>query len=96
MAYSAELSRQLYEELHRRGYDEGLCTIIAKQMCTEWTARRMLGYVRQAPHLKEEELVDEMLGILADRDRIIQKKEAEFYQSKVNELYWNGLDTEEE
>ena len=41
------------------------------------------------PKLKEEDIVDEMLGILSDRDRIRQKKEMEYNQAKLNEFYMN-------
>ena len=55
----------------------------------------MLGYLRNLPKLKEEDIVDEMLGILEDRDRIRQKNEMEYYQSKINEMYAYGFDEEE-
>ena len=43
------------------------------------------------PHLREEDIVDEMLAILSDRDRIMKKKEMEHSQSRINEIYMNGL-----
>jgi len=89
-------SIELYEVLRKRGYDPAFCELISRQLNTTWTANRMLGYLRYLPKLKEEDIVDEMLGILSDRDRIRQKKEMEFYQSKINELYMNGLGGNEE
>lgn len=47
----------------------------------------MLGYLRYFPVLREEDIVDEMLSIMADRDRIRQKKELEHAQSVINEIY---------
>ncbi len=38
-----------------------------------------------------EDLVDEMLAILSDRQQIIQKKELEHAQSVINDIYRNGL-----
>ena len=38
-----------------------------------------------------EDLVDEMLAILSDRDQIIRKKEMEQAQAVINEIYRNGL-----
>ena len=38
-----------------------------------------------------EDLVDEMLAILSDRDSIIRKKEMEHAQAVMNEMYRNGL-----
>lgn len=96
MAYLAEESIQLYKELRRRGFEERFCRLIAGELRTTWTANRTLGYLRNLPVVGEEDIVDEMLGILSDRDRIMQKKEMEFYQGKINEIYRNGLDNTEE
>ena len=41
--------------------------------------------------LQIEDLVDEMLAILSDRNAIIQKKEMEHAQAVINEIYRNGL-----
>lgn len=38
-----------------------------------------------------EDLIDEMLAILTDRNELIRKKEAEQAQAAVSELYRNGL-----
>lgn len=38
-----------------------------------------------------EDLVDEMLAILSDRDEIIRKKEMEQAQAVINDMYKNGL-----
>ncbi|NLG03424.1 MAG: hypothetical protein GX567_06300 [Clostridia bacterium] len=95
MGYSREKSKQLYEELLHKGYATEFCDLISKQLSTEWTANRMIGYLRQAPKLKEEDVVDEMLAILDHREQIRQKKEMEFYQGRINELYEKGLDDEE-
>ena len=35
---------------------------------------------------------DEMLAIMSDRERWIQKKEAEYYNSRYNDLLNNGLE----
>lgn len=78
---------QLHKELLRRGYNPDFCAAIVSQMNTPWTARRMLGYLHNMPRLREEDIVDEMLAILSDRDRIRQKHEMEYYQGKINELY---------
>jgi len=88
-------SIELYNVLEKKGYPPEFCELISWQMNTSWTARRMLGYLREVPKLREEEIVDEMLGILSDRDRIRQKKEMEYYQSKINELYMYGLDIDD-
>ena len=62
-----------------------------KNMNTDYTATRMLGYLYRVSDPRIEDLVDEMLAILSDRDAIIQKKEMEHAQAVINEIYRNGL-----
>jgi len=87
MAYKSAESQELYEDLAERGYAPEFCELISRELNTTWTANRMLGYLRYLPRLREEDIVDEMLAILSDRDRIRNKKESEYAQAKVNELY---------
>lgn len=94
MAYKSDESKELYEVLADRGYSAQFCELISSQLNTTWTANRMLGYLRYVPHIREEDIVDEMLAILSDRERIRQKKELEHAQSQINELYMYGLGTE--
>lgn len=87
----SEYSRQLYKELLRRGYDQEFCRLIAKELHTDFTAKRMLGYLRQFPTVPMAELVDEMLAIEADRDSWINKKMSEHAQQSINDFLMNGL-----
>ena len=91
-----ELSMQLYQMLVERGYHEALCDLITKNLNTDFTAARMIGYLCQYSHLPEEEVVDEMLSILSDRNAIIRKKETEAAQAAINEMYEYGLVDEDE
>ena len=91
-----ELSMQLYQMLIACGYHEELCDVITKNLNTDFTAARMIGYLCQYSYLPEEEVVDEMLSILSDRNAIIKKKETEAAQAKINEMYEFGLGDEEE
>ena len=91
-----ELSMRLYRMLLERGYHEELCDLITKNLNTDFTAARMIGYLCQYSHLPEEEVVDEMLAILSDRNAIIRKKETEDAQVKINEMYEWGLGVEED
>lgn len=85
-------SEELYKVLVSKGYEEGLCREIAyKYMNTDYTATRMLGYLYRMAQPRVEDLVDEMLAILSDRDQIIRKKEMEQAQAVINEIYRNGL-----
>lgn len=83
---------ELYQLLLSKGYPKEFCAEIAyKNMNTDYTATRMLGYLYRVSDPRLEELVDEMLAILSDRDAIIKKKEMEHAQAAINEIYRNGL-----
>lgn len=83
---------QLYQMMLDRGYPENLCDLVTRNLNTDYTATRMIGYLSHYSYLPEVEVVDEMLAILSDRNAIIKKKEAEQAQAKINELYNFGLD----
>ena len=89
---ASEQTDELYKVLLDRGYPKEFCAEIAyKNMNTDYTATRMLGYLYRVSNPRIEDLVDEMLAILSDRDAIIQKKEVEHAQAVINEIYRNGL-----
>ena len=89
---ASERTDELYKVLLDRGYPKEFCAEIAyKNMNTDYTAPRMLGYLYRVTNPRIEDLVDEMLAILSDRDAIIQKKEMEHAQAVINEIYRNGL-----
>ena len=94
MKPGTELSMQLYQMMLDRGYPENLCDLVNRNLNTDYTAMRMIGYLSHYSNLPDVEVVDEMLAILSDRNAIMWKKEAEKAQAKINELYQFGLDTE--
>ena len=62
---------ELYKALQQKGYPDSLCREIAyKQMNTDYTATRMLGYLYRISDPRPEDVVDEMLAILSDRKAI--------------------------
>lgn len=82
----------LYYALKEKGYPDDFCREIAyKQMNTDYTATRMLGYLYRVSNPRPEDVVDEMLAILSDRNAIIQKKELEHAQATINRIYREGL-----
>ena len=88
----SERTNELYRVLMSKGYPKEFCAEIAyKNMNTDYTATRMLGYLYRVTNPRIEDLVDEMLAILSDRDAIIQKKEMEQAQAVLNDIYNNGL-----
>lgn len=82
-------SIELYHILLKRGYPEQFCDEITKNLNTDWTAQRMIGYLSHYKKLPLEEIVDEMLSILSDRNRIMQKHELEESNARWND-YLNG------
>jgi hypothetical protein len=70
--YKMELTKNVpYKALSglmlRRGYREEFCDIVTKNLNTDFTAKRMIGYLSHYQHPPLEEIVDEMLAILNDR-----------------------------
>ncbi len=89
---ASEMTEQLYKVLLSKGYPKELCAEIAyKNMNTEYTATRMLGYLYRYTNPRVEDLIDEMIAILSDREEIIKKKELEHAQAVINDVYRNGL-----
>ena len=89
---ASERTDELYRLLLEKGYPKEFCAEIAyKNMNTDYTATRMLGYLYRVTDPRIEDLVDEMLAILSDRDAIIQKKEMEHAQAVMNDVYENEL-----
>ena len=79
----------------KMGYPEDFGKIIAKNLGSEKTMRRMTAYLHNAKPRSAEEIADEMLAIMGDRERWIKKKEAEQANARYNELLYYGLDVEE-
>ena len=88
---ASERTDELYRLLLEKGYPKEFCAEIAyKNMNTDYTATRMLGYLYRVSDPRIEDLVDEMLAILSDREQIVRKKELERAQAAINEMYRNG------
>ena len=87
-----ERTDELYKVLLTKGYPKELCAEIAyKNLNTDYTATRMLGYLYRYTEPRLEDVIDEMIAILSDREEIIKKKEIEQVQAVINEIYRNGL-----
>ena len=84
----------IYDLMVKKGYPEDLSWVVASEMRTEFAGKRMLGYIRQNGLLPPEEVADEMLAIISDRDRIVNKHISERAQSKINEFYRERRDEE--
>jgi uncharacterized repeat protein (TIGR02543 family) len=81
-------SDELYQALKEKDFPDDFCKEIAyRQMTTDYTITRMLGYLYRISNPRIEDVVDEMLAIFSDRDAIIQKKELE--HASVYRLQYN-------
>ena len=78
-------SMELYDILIRHGYQEPFCDEITKNLNTDWTDQRTIGYLSHYKKLPMEEIADEMLAILSDRNRIMQKHELEETNARWND-----------
>lgn len=78
-------STELYHILIKRGYPEDFCDQITRNLNTDWTAQRMIGYLSHYRKLPPEEIVDEMLAILSDRNSIMQKHQLEETNARWND-----------
>ena len=67
MKERTELSMQLYHMMVEKGYSEDLCNLVSRNLNTDFTAARMIGYLSHYTDLPDVEVVDEMLAILSDR-----------------------------
>ena len=70
----SDRTRELYKALQEKGYPDEFCREIAyKYMTTDYTATRMLGYLYRVTSPRMEDVADEMLAILSDRNAIMEK-----------------------
>ncbi len=95
-AIRLEVFNELVQTIAKMGYPMEFGVMVARNLGGEKTMRRMIGYLRHAKPRSAEEIADEMLSIMDDRARWIQKKSAEYYNSKYNELLYYGLGTDED
>lgn len=86
-----EKSMELYHLMLKRGYPEPFCDEVTRNLNTDWTAQRMIGYLSHYQKLRLEDVADEVLAILSDRNRIMAKKETEAANARWNEMTWNGF-----
>lgn len=85
MKVKSPKSIELYNIMLQRGYPEEFCDVVTKNLNTDWTAQRMIGYLSHYKKLPPEEIADEMLSILDDCSRIMQKHELENTNARWNE-----------
>lgn len=75
----------LINTITKLGYPAEFGEAIAQNLHSPNTMNRMTSYLINVRPKTSEEIADEMLAIMSDRDRWVQKKESEFYNSKYND-----------
>ena len=80
---------ELYHLMMKRGYPEVFCDEVTKNLNTDWPAQRMIGYLSHYQKLRLEDIADEVLAILNDRNRIMDKKATEEANIRWNEIMRN-------
>lgn len=89
---ASEKSEELYKLMLEKGYPKEFCAEVAyRNLNTDYTATRMIGYLYRVTEPKLEMVVDEMLAILEDRAALVKKHEAEHAQAVISDIYRNGL-----
>ena len=92
----AACREKLIFALVKRGFPAEFGQVIADQHGTEMTMKRMISYLHHDGVYSAEEIVDEMLAILAERDSWQRKHIAEYNNRKYNDLLNFGLGSEDE
>ena len=83
--------RDLIGTVAQMGYPEEFGKVIAKNLGSEKTMRRMTAYLKNAKPRSAEEIADEMLAIMSDREQWIAKKEAEEANARYTQLLNENL-----
>ena len=74
-----------------RGYPEEFALAVSQEMRTEYTSQRIMAYIRRTGLVPAAEFADEMMSILAERERLVKKHISQHAQKKINELYSEEL-----
>lgn len=87
-----DAKEKLISILSKRGYLEEFGTMIADTLKSEKAIKRIIAYILEFNPKRPEDIADEMLAIQSDIEKWKQKKTAEYYNGKYNELLNDGLE----
>ena len=95
---ASDKTKELYKLLLDKGYPKQFCAEIAyRNLNTDYTATRMLGYLYRMENPRIEDLVDEMLAILrVTVTASSRRRRRERAQAVINDIYMNGFPDQEE
>lgn len=92
----SEKSKELYQLMLKKGYPEPFCDEVTRNLNTDWAAQRMIGYLSHYQKLRLEDVADEVLAILSDRNRIMEKKSLENINARWNEMMRYGFPSDKD
>lgn len=85
---------ELLQVLEEHGIPEEVGKVIAKNLHSEKSIRRMTAYMKAANPTTMEQVADEMIAIMEDRQRWIEKKQTE--ESNMRYNAWLNSDLRED
>ena len=77
----------LLHAVEELGYPEEFGVVLAVELRSDNAMARMTSYLRQAQPQSPEEIADEMLAIVSQRDAWVERKKSQWADSRVNEFY---------
>ena len=78
---------ELLDAVVALGYPEEFGVVLAAELRTPKAMRRLAGYLRNAQPTSPEQIVDEMLAIVAMRDRWVEQKISEHANASLTAFY---------
>lgn len=78
---------QLADAVTRLGYPEEFAQVLAAELGGEKSILRMAAYLRQAGPTSPEQIADELLAILGERQRWVEQKVSERANDAMTAFY---------
>ncbi len=85
---------ELADAIMEMGYPEEFAQVLAGELRSEAAIRRMAAYVRNARPASPEQIADEMLTIVEQRSRWVEKKMSEHANATITAFYNRPRDHE--
>lgn len=87
----SEKRGELHQDLKMR-FSEEFAAVITKYLNTDYTAERMLRYLKHEKNCSMEMIVDEMLAILNNREIYVQRQVEKNRRIDLDDLFIRGFD----
>lgn len=85
----------LADAIMQLGYPEEFAEVLAGELRSEQAIRRMASYIRHAQPSSPEQIADEMLTIVSQRDRWVEQKMSEHANATMTAFYNRPREEEE-